>query len=78
MPERRDPADGVSGMGPDEGRVGHAHIAPHLLADHFLVDPVAAGGEHQHRPVVAGTEHQGLDDLIQLAADGVGSLLGGA
>ena len=58
MTERRCPTDGEPRGLTHHRRVGLAHlIDTERSGDQTLVDPVRAGGQHQHRGVI-GDEHQ--------------------
>ena len=71
MAERRDPADGKPGRRPGLVGVGGGEAEP--VGGHAAI----AGTQHHQRLAVAH-EHQRLDDLADLAAEGGGGLRGRA
>src|SRR6056297_2098350 len=71
--------DGKAGLCPDQGRVGLAQWRARTGRRLVGVHAVAARGQEQHRiAAVLGTEDDGFDDLVEVAADAVGGVLGGA
>ena len=79
MAHRRNAADGIAGVLLSIFGVCLFDLLTNVVSDGFLIDPVGAAGDHQHRPVGAlCAEDQRFGDLADIAADGVGSFLGSA
>ena len=78
VPDRGHAADGEAGRLAHEIGVGARDPLADVRGGFFLVDPVRAGGDHQHAPPARGPEDQRLCDLSHRAADRGRGVLGRA
>lgn len=75
MPDRRDPADRVTGALADVVGVGLAEVLAQQGRHLVLIDPIGARGEHQHDPIrFFGPEDDRFHDLGDRASDGLSGL----
>ena len=76
MADRRDAANGETDPLLDKGSVCFYQVKAHCLLDFVQVNPVRAGGDHQHRAAaILVLENQRFSDLGHHAADTVCGLL---